>query len=362
MVTDEDYMRRALFHAARARAGTTPNPMVGAVVVSPDGLVVGQGRHLKAGGAHAEVHALDEAGERARGATMYVTLEPCCHHGRTAPCTQRVIASGVRRVVVAMPDPNPLVNGRGIAEMRAAGVQVEVGLLEREARDLNRGFIRVHTAGRPEVIVKAGVSADGMIAEAPGHRTTISGPASWRRIHRLRAMVDAIAVGSETLLVDDPLLTARESVRPRPLTRVVFDRRLRTPVTSALVRSVEAGPVLILTTAEAMAAHADQVEALRRLGVTVVNGGASLAESLHALLAFDVSTLLVEGGARLHRALLDADLVDQILLVTTPGRTLGPRGVPAFGTGDLSVGGRSPNRTESVGDDLWMEFDVHGNH
>lgn len=361
-MTDGDYMRRALFHAARARAGTTPNPMVGAVVVSPDGLVVGQGRHLKAGAAHAEVNALDEAGPLARGATMYVTLEPCCHQGRTAPCTRRVIASGVRRVVVAMPDPNPLVNGRGIAELRAAGLQVEVGLLEDEARELNRGFIRVHTAGRPEVILKAGVSADGMIAEAPGCRTTISGPESWRRIHRLRATVDAIAVGSETVLVDDPLLTARDSVRPRPLMRVVFDRRLRTPVTSALVRTIDEGPVVVLTTAEALAAQPERAAMLRQHGVAVVAAGPTLAEALHALLTFDVSTLLVEGGARLHRALLDADLVDCILVVQSPGRTLGPQGVPAFGTGDMTAGGRKPNRTDAAGADIWMEFDVHGNH
>lgn len=361
-MTDGDYMRRALFHAARARAGTTPNPMVGAVVVSPDGLVVGQGRHRKAGAAHAEVNALDEAGPLARGATMYVTLEPCCHQGRTAPCTRRVIASGVRRVVLAMPDPNPLVNGRGIAELRAAGLQVEVGLLEDEARELNRGFIRVHTAGRPEVILKAGVSADGMIAEAPGCRTTISGPESWRRIHRLRATVDAIAVGSETVLVDDPLLTARDSVRPRPLMRVVFDRRLRTPVTSALVRTIDEGPVVVLTTAEALAAQPERAAMLRQHAVAVVAAGQTLAEALQALLTFDVSTLLVEGGARLHRALLDADLVDRILVVQSPGRTLGPQGVPAFGTGDMTAGGRKPNRTDAVGADIWMEFDVHGNH
>jgi len=362
VVTDGDYMRRALFHASRAQAGTTPNPMVGAVVVSPDGLVVGQGRHQKAGAAHAEVNALDEAGARAQGATMYVTLEPCCHQGRTAPCTRRVIASGVRRVVIAMPDPNPLVNGRGIAELREAGLQVEVGLLEHDARELNRGFIRVHTAGRPEVIIKAEVSADGKIAEAAGRRTTISGPESWRRIHRLRAMVDAIAVGSETVLVDDPLLTARESVRPRPLTRIVFDRRLRMPVTAALARTAGDGPVLVLSSTAAMAADPERVAALRRCGVTVIDGGATLGEALQALVAFDVSTLLVEGGARLHRALLDADLVDRIILVQSPGCTLGPQGVPAFGTGDMTAGGRVPDRTFAVGADVWMEFDVHGNH
>ncbi|MDH4064960.1 MAG: bifunctional diaminohydroxyphosphoribosylaminopyrimidine deaminase/5-amino-6-(5-phosphoribosylamino)uracil reductase RibD, partial [Acidobacteriota bacterium] len=239
MVTDADLMRRALFHAARAAGATTPNPMVGAVVLSEGGVIVGQGRHPRAGEPHAEVFALDEAGARARGGTMYVTLEPCCHYGRTAPCTKRLIASGLARIVVAMKDPNPLVNGRGIAELRAAGLQVDVGLLEPEAVRLNQAFVTVHTEGRPEVILKVAASADGRIAARRGTRTAISSEPANRRTQRLRAAVDAVAVGSGTVLVDDPLLTVRETVRTRPLVRAVFDRRLRTPPTARLLSTLD---------------------------------------------------------------------------------------------------------------------------
>src|SRR5690242_3452428 len=164
MVTDTDFMRRALFHAGRAEGVTTPNPMVGAVIVSPDGVVVGQGRHPRAGEPHAEVFALQDAGDRARGATMYVNLEPCCHTGRTGPCTKRIIAAGISRVVTAMTDPNPLVSGKGIEELRAHGIDVQVGLLNEEAQRLNRAFTIVQTQGRPMVIAKAAMSTDRRIA------------------------------------------------------------------------------------------------------------------------------------------------------------------------------------------------------
>jgi diaminohydroxyphosphoribosylaminopyrimidine deaminase / 5-amino-6-(5-phosphoribosylamino)uracil reductase len=174
MVTDTDHMRRALFHAARAEGVTTPNPMVGAVVVSAGGVVVGQGRHPRAGEPHAEVFALEDAGERARGATLFVTLEPCCHTGRTGPCTRRIIDAGIRRVVAAMRDPNPLVKGKGFDELRAAGIAVDVGLLGDEAGRLNRAFTIVQTEERPMVIAKAAVSEDSRIAAAPGVRTQLT--------------------------------------------------------------------------------------------------------------------------------------------------------------------------------------------
>jgi len=360
VVTDVDLMQRALFHAARAAGATTPNPMVGAVVVSPEGVIVGQGRHPKAGEPHAEVLALDEAGERARGGTLYVTLEPCCHFGRTAPCTRRVIASGVSRVVIAMEDPNPLVNGQGIAELRAAGLTVEVGLLEQEARRLNAPFITVQTHARPAVILKAAVSADGRIAARPGLRTAISSTPANRRVQRLRAVVDAIAVGSETVLVDDPLLTVREYVRPRPLVRAVFDRRLRTPPTARLLTTLAEGPVIILTSAATMASEAQRVRALTEAGATVVPGGERIETAIRALLAYEVSSVLVEGGATVHRALLDADVVDTAHVIVAP-ITLGAAGVPVFGTGIIGFPGVEPRSVERVGPDDWMEFDVHGN-
>ncbi|MDH4065564.1 MAG: bifunctional diaminohydroxyphosphoribosylaminopyrimidine deaminase/5-amino-6-(5-phosphoribosylamino)uracil reductase RibD, partial [Acidobacteriota bacterium] len=350
MVTDADLMRRALFHAARAAGATTPNPMVGAVVVSSQGVIVGQGRHPRAGEPHAEVFALDEAGTLARGGTMYVTLEPCCHYGRTAPCTRRLIASGLARVVVAMKDPNPLVNGQGLAELRAAGLRVEVGLLEADARRLNRAFVTVQTEGRPEVILKAAASADGRIAARQGHRTDISSEAARRWAQRLRAAVDAIAVGSGTMLVDDPLLTVRDVVRSRPLVRVVFDRRLRTPPTARLLSTVDAGPVIILSSAAALAQAPGRARALTDAGATVVPGADDVGGGLRALLPFDVSSVLVEGGAILHRALLDAGLVDTVHLIVAP-RRLGEGGVPVFGTGGLGVEGLSPCAEAWLGPD-----------
>ncbi len=225
-MTDADLMRRALFHAGRAEGVTTPNPLVGAVVVSPEGVVVGQGRHPRAGAPHAEVFALDDAGDRARGATLFVNLEPCCHTGRTGPCTRRIIAAGIRRVVAAMRDPNPLVSGKGFEELRANGVEVEVGLLQDEAARMNRAFAIVQTEGRPMVIAKAASSVDARIAAAPGVRTPLTSAEANRRTQRLRAAVDAIGVGSGTMLADDPILTVRDCYRPRPLARVVFDRRI----------------------------------------------------------------------------------------------------------------------------------------
>lgn len=360
-MTDAELMRRALFHAARAAGATTPNPMVGAIVVSRAGIIVGQGRHPRAGEPHAEIFALDEAGERARGGTLFVTLEPCCHYGRTAPCTERVIASGVARVVVAMKDPNPLVNGQGIAELRAAGLQVDVGLLEEDARRLNRAFVTVQTLGRPEVIVKAASSVDGFIAARPGDRTAITAAAANRRAQRLRAVVDAVAVGSGTLLVDDPVLTVRESARVRPLVRVVFDRRLRTPPTARLLSTLSHGPVIILTSTHTMEEEPTRVRRLREAGATVVPGGEDLARALGALLAFDVSAVLVEGGAILHRALFDAGLVDTVHLVVSSA-PLGPGGIPVFGTGLAAGPDMTPYAVTELGPDRWMEFDVHGNH
>lgn len=359
-MTDADFMRRALFHAARARGATTPNPMVGAVVVSSEGIVVGQGRHPRAGDAHAEIFALDEAGDRARGGTLYVTLEPCCHYGRTAPCTRRVIDSGVSRVVIAMRDPNPLVDGRGITELRDAGLAVEVGLLEEEACRLNRAFVTVHTLGRPEVILKAAMSADGFIAARPGERTAITGAAALGRAQRLRAVVDAVAVGSGTLLVDDPWLTVRDTVRERPLTRVVFDRRLRTPPEARLLSTLGQGPVIILTSLSSLAEHDDRVQALRRRGAEVRPGADDLAAALGGLVDAAVFSLLVEGGAELHRAFITAGLVDEVDVVRSP-RTLGPGGVPAFGGLDPTQG-LVARTVEAVGEDTWMEFDVHRNH
>jgi diaminohydroxyphosphoribosylaminopyrimidine deaminase/5-amino-6-(5-phosphoribosylamino)uracil reductase len=359
MVSDADFMRRALFHARRAEGVTTPNPMVGAVIVSPDGVVVGQGRHPRAGEPHAEVFALDDAGDRARGATMYVTLEPCCHIGRTGPCTRRIIAAGISRVVAAMQDPNPRVSGKGIQELRERGIAVDVGLLADEAARLNRAFIIVQTEGRPMVIAKAATSVDARIAAAPGVRTQLTSAPANRRTQRLRAAVDAVGIGSGTLLADDPVLTVRELFRPRPLARVIFDRRLRTPATARIFSTLDAGPVIILTTAAAAGRHPDTARELTAAGATLIEGSGDLRADLRTLVPLDISTLLLEGGAGMHAAAWQAGVIDRVHVIVAP-RELGEGGVKLFDGIDLPASALIPVNVEMLGPDAWMEADVHG--
>ena len=359
MATDADYMRRALFHAGRSAGVTTPNPMVGAVIVSPDGVVVGQGRHPRAGEAHAEVWALEDAGDRARGATMYVNLEPCCHTGRTGPCTRRIIEAGITRVVAAMTDPNPLVSGRGIAELRANGIQVDVGLLSDEAVRLNRGFSLTQTEGRPMVIAKAATSLDSRIAAAPGVRTQLTSAEANRRTQRIRAAVDAVGVGSGTLLADDPILTVRDCYRPRPLARVIFDRRLRTPATARVFTTLDAGPVIIMTTAAAPSRNPERAQELKAAGATLVEGSGDLRRDLGMLLPFEISTLLLEGGAVMHAAAWQARVIDRVHMIVAP-TSLGEGGVKLFDGFDVPVSELIPVAIEQLGPDTWMEADVHG--
>ena len=305
MVEDERYIERALFLATRGRGRTSPNPLVGAVVVSRDDVVVGQGAHERAGEPHAEVHALNAAGARARGATLYCTLEPCCHVGRTGPCVERIVEAGVSRVVAAIEDPNPLVHGRGFAFLRAQGVAVTVGVGAMPARALNQPFLTWVAERRPFVIAKAAVSADGCIAAARGERTRLTSAAANRHAQRVRAEVDAIGVGSGTVLVDDPWLTSRGVYRERPLTRVIFDRRLRTPPSARVLSTGATGPVIILTTAEA-AAQDHLRRPLEDAGAVIDPADdATLASALKRLGARGIGLLLLEGGALLHRAAWD---------------------------------------------------------
>lgn len=358
-LADAGFMRRALFHAARSQGVTTPNPMVGAVIVSDEGIVVGQGRHPRAGEPHAEVLAIEDAGERARGATIYVNLEPCCHTGRTGPCTKRIIEAGIKRVVAAMPDPNPLVSGRGIAELRANGIQVDVGTLREDAERLNRAFTVVQTQGRPMVIAKAAMSADRKIAAAPGVRTPITSAAANRRTQRLRASVDAIGIGSGTLLADDPVLTVRDCYRARPLVRVIFDRRLRTPSTARIFSTLAAGPVIIVTTSAASSRYREHAATLTSAGATLVEGTGDLVQDLRELARFDVSTLLLEGGATLHAAAWRAGVIDRVHLIVAP-TTLGEGGVKVFDGINVAAPELIPVKVDRLGPDTWMEADVHG--
>jgi diaminohydroxyphosphoribosylaminopyrimidine deaminase/5-amino-6-(5-phosphoribosylamino)uracil reductase len=332
MVEDGRWMRRAIEHAKRGLGRTAPNPIVGACVVTDEGVVVGDGAHERAGEAHAEVHALDEAGAAARHATLYCTLEPCSHTGRTGPCTVRIIAAGIRRVVAAMEDPFPLVSGSGFDALRAAGIEVEVGTERDAAARLNQPFLTAVRHGRPFVIMKAATSLDGRIAAAPGVRTQLTSAAALRHAQTMRAQVDAIGVGSETILVDDPELTARQVFRDRPLTRVIFDRRGRVPPDARVFSTQTAGPVIVVRT--------------------------GLVEALQELAGRGIQSLLLEGGAALHAAAWDADIVDYVQMYVAPV-AVGDSGVPWLEGRDFNSMDLFHRRIDVLGSDVLIEGYVH---
>ena len=314
---DGVYMAQALRLAERGRTTTHPNPRVGCVIVR-DGAVVGTGFHERAGGPHAEIVALGEAGERARGADVFVTLEPCCHTGRTGPCTETLKAAGVGRVVAAMQDPNPLVAGQGLAALRAAGIATEVGLLQHEAAALNRGFVSRMARQRPWLTLKLAMSLDGRTAMASGESRWISGEAARADVHRLRAEAGAVLTSVETVLADDPELTVRTLEVARQPDRIVLDTQLRAPADAKVWR---AGARRIALT---VGPPADRVEALRALGVEVAlvgttpDGHVELGSALAALAQLEVNEALVESGPRLAGALLQAQLADELVLYVAP--------------------------------------------
>ncbi|MBI1846175.1 MAG: bifunctional diaminohydroxyphosphoribosylaminopyrimidine deaminase/5-amino-6-(5-phosphoribosylamino)uracil reductase RibD [Candidatus Rokubacteria bacterium] len=356
-------MRRALELAARARGLTSPNPMVGAVVVS-DGRVVGEGYHRHAGAPHAEIEALAAAGAAARGATLYVTLEPCNHHGRTPPCAPAVAASGVARVVCAIADPNPFVAGGGAPTLRAAGLEVVTGVLAAEAAALNRVFLTAVGERRPHVLLKAAATLDGKIADLHGASRWITGEAARRHAHRLRSEVDAIVVGVGTALRDDPALTVRlDAPWPREPLRVVLDVAARTPATARLITAGTAARALI---AIGEGAPAPRVAALREAGATVVScpaadGRVDPAAALRALFERDVRAVLLEGGGEVHASFLAAGLVDRVAIFLAPV-LLGGRAAPSVLAGEglplKSAARLGPLAVTRVGDDLLVEADV----
>jgi diaminohydroxyphosphoribosylaminopyrimidine deaminase/5-amino-6-(5-phosphoribosylamino)uracil reductase len=351
-------MERALFWAERGRGRTSPNPMVGAVVVSADGVVVGQGAHLAAGLPHAEVVALDKAGTRARGGTLYCTLEPCSHTGRTGPCVERIVAAGLQRVVAAVTDPNPRVSGQGYEYLRAHGVEVTDGVGRAAACVQHAPFFTWVTKRRPFVIAKAASSLDGYVGSRTA-RVKLTGPAADRYFHRQRAEVDAIAVGAGTVLVDDPVLTARGAYRVRPLTRVLFDWRGRIPPSARVFSTLDAGPVIMIVTSEAVARAPEWHEVLAGQGVHFeVLENRDLGLALERLATLDIVTLLVEGGPSLHAALADAGFVDRAQWVVAP-RQLGD-GVPLASHFSRVVEPARLSRVVQLGEDLLIEFDVHG--
>ncbi len=323
---DAAFMRRALRLARRGWGSTAPNPMVGAVIVR-DGEVVGEGWHARHGGPHAEVVALGVAGERARGATAYVSLEPCNHHGKTPPCSEALIAAGVRRVVVAVADPSEVAAG-GAARLRAAGIDVQVGVEAEAAREVNAPFFFAQRAGRPWVTLKLALSIDGGIADHTREQGWLTGRRARREVHRLRANSDAIAVGIGTALADDPALTVRDVGAPRvPPLRLVFDRDARLPLTSRLVQTLSEGPVIVVCAS----ASSPSAVGLANAGVRIV-AERSLDAALTTLRAeHGVRALLVEGGAGLASALWGAALVDRLITFQAP-LILGRGALRAFGS------------------------------
>ncbi len=305
-------MRRALSLAERGWGQTAPNPMVGAVVVR-DGVVVGEGWHARYGAAHAEPQALADAGERARGATMYVTLEPCNHRGQTLPCTDAILAAGIRRVVAATHDPHTIAAG-GAERLKAAGIAVDIGVEEGAAREFNASFFHAQASDRTFVRLKLALSLDGALTDAARSHAWLTGPAARREVHRFRADSDAVAVGIGTVLSDDPLLTVRDVEAPRvPPKRVVFDTSARLPLTSRLVRTARETPTLVVC----WAPDPTHAAALEHAGVRLVHA-ATLADALVALRGEGIRSMLVEGGAALAASVIQEQLADRLIIFRSP--------------------------------------------
>lgn len=355
-------MQLALELAAKARGRTTPNPMVGAVIVK-DGRVVGRGYHAQAGTPHAEVHALREAGESARGATAYVTLEPCSHYGRTPPCADALIQAGVKRVVAAMEDPNPLVAGNGLARLREAGILTEVGLCEEAAQQLNEVFIKFITTKKPFILFKTAMTLDGKIATVKGQSQWITGEQARRWVHYLRDSYDAIMVGIGTVLADDPALTTRlpGQVTRDPI-RVIVDTQARTPLESKILNQESVAPTMILVSEKA---PQERVAALTQKGAKVILVPSGTDQRLELTAVVDrlgqagITSVLLEGGGQLAGSCFKAKLVDKVCWFVAP-KIVGGHSAPGP-VGDLgidhmdkaiTVGRISPRQ---IGEDFMIE-------
>jgi diaminohydroxyphosphoribosylaminopyrimidine deaminase / 5-amino-6-(5-phosphoribosylamino)uracil reductase len=362
-------MALALRLAAKGRSTTSPNPMVGALVVN-QGRIVGQGFHLKPGQPHAEILALRQAGARAQGATLYVTLEPCCHlNKRTPPCAPAIVHSGVNRVVVAMRDPNPLVEGKGAAALRRAGLSVAIGVARREAEELNRAYAHWIKTKRPLVTLKAAMTLDGQIATGSGESKWISSMASRQEVHQLRGQVDAVLVGVGTVLSDNPSLTARTGAQLKKLARrqplrIVVDSRLRIPVNAQVLDQQEASRTVIATTSTAPAARVRfmQKKGIEVVTVSALQGRVSLRSLMKELGRRGITSVLVEGGSEINAAMFKSRLVDHVRLYVAP-KLLGGRNATGL------IGGASPAslkktlklrnmRARLVGGDIVVEGDV----
>lgn len=363
----ESVMRRALELARLGAGRVEPNPMVGAVVVDSQFNLLGEGWHESFGGPHAEVHALRAAGERARGATLFVTLEPCSHHGKTPPCVDAVIAAGIARVIIGRQDPAQHVNGRGIAALRAAGIAVEVGLLGAEAMQLTAPFAKLIATGRPYVHAKWAMTVDGKIATETGESKWISNEASRATTHRLRGCMDAIIVGSGTALADDPMLTARPP-GARTAARIVVDSRALVSSDSNLVRTAKEVPVIVAASAAASAADVLRlsqagVEVLRCEADATEAGRVDLPKLFQELGRRQMTNVLVEGGSKILGSLFDARLVDEVHVFIAPKIFGGKNAVPAVAGAGWPNGAAIPRivrtQIEVFGEDVYIHGPVN---
>ena len=358
---DSDYMQMALALAEKGVGYVSPNPMVGAVVVN-NGQVVGRGYHQAVGGPHAEVHALDDAGESARGATLYVTLEPCNHHGRTPPCTEKILASGIHRVVVAMQDPNPGVCGGGNERLRAQGVSVDCGVCEARARKLNESFIKHVRTGHPFVTLKMAATLDGRIATASGDARWVTGPPAREMVHRMRHAMDAILVGAGTVRADDPELTVRlNGEQGKDPARFVLDARLSISGQARMLNQASTAATYVVCSVDA--SDADKQRLIKK-GARIIEAPGRRGDIVWPFLmdkmgAMGITSLLIEGGAAVAADALAAGVIDKVVLFFAPKLLGGDDGIPLFrGPGVAAMKEALPLknvRVDRIGEDILVE-------
>ena len=351
---DQRFMQQALALAAKGAGQVSPGPLVGCVIVSAAGEIVGEGFYVYEKLKHAETYALEQAGERARGATAYVSLEPHAHHGRTPPCTDALIKTGVSRVISPIEDPNPQVSGKGFAHLRAAGIDVSIGLLAREAQQLNEKYLHFMATGRPFVHLKLAASLDGKIATRTAESQWITGTESRARVHEMRHEYDAILVGAGTALIDDPLLTDRSGrQRRRPLARILLDQRLTIPLNAKLVTTTAEAPLIIFAGKDA---ETSKLDLLRSSGVEVLSDkaeGRDLFAVLTELGGRAIQSVLVEGGATVAGNLLEAGVVNKVSFFLAP-IIIGGRDAPG------AIGGAGAKRLADALELHDIEIARHG--
>lgn len=362
-MSEQQFMQLAIDLARQGEGRTCPNPPVGAIVIN-DGLVVGEGFHPAAGQPHAEVYALREADDKACGATMYVTLEPCNHHGRTGPCTEAIIDAGITRVVVGTGDPNPEVAGRGINRLREEGIEVTVGVLERECRSLIAPFAKHVSTGLPYVTLKMAMTLDGRTATSTGDSKWISNEKSRLHVHHMRDRCDAIMVGVGTVLVDDPQLTTRLPDGGRDPVRIIVDSKLRIPASARVLAIDSTAPTIVATTSTA---ERDKISELESVGAEIIivpdtEGSVDLPALMQALGKRDIQSILLEGGARLAAAALRVQMVDRVAVFIAPRLLAGSDGAGLFaGAGFLSMDESirlQDVRSRQFDDDILVEGEI----